>query len=273
MNTGLPEPQPGYRWELQVPDTGRRERHPGRWIIAVVVLLVLLGIAAVAGEWLAREVTTNTIRNAVSSQLGVADSEDIEVEVPGVILLQLAQGRLDEVTLTAGDATFDQVSGDVRVHATDVATRGEQTMGSAEATIELDTAQLRSLLSTVEGFPADSATIEAPGVRMTYTLQALGVEMPVGAVLAPSAADGHLVLSPSAFVLGDAEITADNLRGRFGALADALLEDWSVCIADQLPAGVTLTAVDVTGTALVAHADIDGRIGVDPQLRAKGTCE
>jgi hypothetical protein len=48
--SGLPEAQPGYRWELQVPGPSPRRRHPGRWIAAIVVLLVLLAIAVVAAE-------------------------------------------------------------------------------------------------------------------------------------------------------------------------------------------------------------------------------
>src|SRR5690606_23199486 len=108
---------------------------------------------------------------------------------------------------------------------------------SATAIIGLDTAQLRALLGTIEGFPAETVSIAAPDVTMTYTLQALGIEVPVGVALQPGAVDRQLVLSPRAFLLGEAEVSADDLSSRFGPLAQAVLGDWSICVAEHLPAG------------------------------------
>lgn len=271
--SGLPEAQPGYRWELQVPGAAPRRRHPGRWIAAIVVLLVLLGIAVVAAEWLAREVTTNSIRSAVVSELGLPADQEVEVDLPGVVLLQLAKGTLDEVTITSDDVTLGAMTGDMTVHATGLPVRGDDAFSSASASIVLDEAQLRTLLGTVEGFPAESVALEDPDVTMTYPLQVLGVEVPITVALTPGAADGDLVLTPSAFRLGDAEISADDLRSRFGGIAQTVLGDWPVCIAQYLPAGVTLTGVEVSGNMLVGTVAVDGRIAVDPELQENGTCD
>ena len=42
-----------------------------------------------------------------------------------------------------------------------------------------------------------------------------------------------------------AEITADSLRQQFGRLANVVLRDWTVCLAQYIPAGLTLTTVTV----------------------------
>ncbi|WP_396655431.1 DUF2993 domain-containing protein [Microbacterium sp.] len=272
MSRGLPEAQPGYRWELQVPSAPQR-RHPGRWIAAIIVLLVLLAAAVAAAEWLAREVTTNSIRNAVKAELGLPRDQVVEVDVPGIVLVQLAKGTLDEVTITSDDVTLGALTGDMTVHATGLPVRGDDPLQSVAATVVLDEAQLRALLGTVEGFPADSVALDDPDVTMTYPLQVLGVDVPIGVALTPGASAGDLVLTPSAFQVGDSEISADDLRDRFGPIAQTVLGDWQVCIAEHLPAGVTLTGVDVSGGELVGTVAVDGRIAIDPELQENGTCE
>ncbi len=267
----LPDARPGYRWELQAPEAPRK-RHPWRWIVGILVLVALAVGAWFAGEWLARDVATSTIRGVVVSQLGLPRDQDVEVELQGSVLLQVITGSLDDVTVSSQDVTLGPLTADVSAHATGVSLRGEGGLGAATASVGLDEPQLRALMGTVEGFPADTLGLAAPDVTITYPLQVLGVAFPVGVSLQPGAADGDLVLSPSGFRLGDATISADDLRGRFGGIADAVLRDWDVCIAQYLPAGMTLTDADVEGLRLVARLDVAGGIVSDPALQAKGTC-
>lgn len=272
MSRGLPEPQPGYRWELQLPDSAPRKRHPGRWLAGIVVLLVLIVGGALVGEWLARDVTTKTIRGTVVTQLGLPKDQDVDVELQGSVLLQLITGSLDDVTVSSQDVALGPLTGDITLHATDVPVRGEGTASSGTATIGIDEAKLRALMGTVEGFPADTLGLAAPDVTMTYPLSLLGVQFPVGVALQPSAADAELVLTPSSFQLGDAKISADDLRDRFGKVAQSALGSWNVCIAQYIPAGMALTSAAVQGDRLVATFDVDGGIVSDPTLQAKGTC-
>ena len=90
--------------------------------------------------------------------------------------------------------------------------------------------------------------------------------------LTPSASEGDIVLTPSRLQVANGEVTADGLREQFGALADAVLRDWTVCIAEYIPAGLTLTSIAVDGDQLVADFDVDGQIVDDPALQANGTC-
>jgi len=80
------------------------------------------------------------------------------------------------------------------------------------------------------------------------------------------------VLTPASLQVGGAEVSAEELQDRFGRIADGVLRDWDVCVAEYLPAGVTLTSVAVEGETLVAGFDIDGGIASDPALQENGTC-
>jgi len=273
VKSSLPDAAPGYRWELNVPESAPRKRHPWRWIIGILVILLIAAGGLFVGEWLARDVTTKTIKGALASQFDVPPDQEVDVQLQGLVLLQLMQGTLDDVTVSADDVTLGGVTGDVSVHATGVSVRGEGAARSGTASIALDATQLQGLLATVQGFPADSLGLDGTDVTVTLPLQVLGASFPVGIALEAGAADGDLVLTPSSFRLGEAEVSADALRDRLGGVADRALGDWSVCVAQHVPAGMTLTDVTVRDDELVATFDVDGAILEDPQLQQRGSCE
>ena len=267
-DTQVTEPLP----EGMVHSAPERSRRVWPWIVAFAIVAVLAVAAWFAAEAIARQIVTGVVREQVRTQLSLPADQQIDVEIAGAVIPQLISGTVDDLTIASDDVTFGGVTGDVRVTAHDVAVRGTGEMSGATATVSLDEAQLRTLLATVEGFPADTMGLAAPNVTMSIDLQLFGVTIPVGVALAPSAADGAIVLTPAALRVGESEATADALRRQFGGLADAVLRDWNVCIAQYLPSGVTLTAVEVTGDVLVADFDVDGAIATDPALQQNGTC-
>jgi len=74
----------------------------------------------------------------------------------------------------------------------------------------------------------------------------------VGVDLRPSAVDGAIALEPVAVTLGDATITADELRATpiIGDAAAGLLQTQVVCIASTLPASLKLTDLAIDGGVL-----------------------
>lgn len=259
---------------LQLPDwqqTAAPRRRVWPWLLAFGIVIALAVVAWFAGEAIARQIVTGVVRDQVRSQLALPSDQPIDVEIPGALIPQLIGGTLGELTVASDDVEVGRFTGDVSVTAQDVAIRGDS-MGGATATVTLDEEQLRGLVSTIEGFPADTLGIDAPAVTMRTELQLFGVGVPVGVALTPTAADGDIVLTPSSLEVAGADVGADALRAQFGAVADVVLRDWTVCVAQYLPAGVTLTDVAVDGEQLVAHFDVDGRIATDPALRANGTC-
>jgi LmeA-like phospholipid-binding len=267
--------QPLPDWAPAEPARKRRRAWP--WIVAVVIVIGL-GIGAwFAGEAIARNVVETTIREQIITQLSLPAGHEVDVTVEGAVLPQLIGGTLQDVTVSSDDVTVtssdgSQLSGDVTVHATGIPIRGEAAAESATATIRLDEAQLRILLASIDGLPAESINLAAPDITAEVAVQFFGISFPIGIALTPTAVDGDIVLSPASLQLAGATITADELRDRFGGAADLVVKDYTVCIAEYVPAGVTLTGLTVEGTDVIANFDVDGAIISDPALQANGTC-
>ncbi|MET0734321.1 MAG: DUF2993 domain-containing protein [Microbacterium sp.] len=249
------------------------KRRAWPWLVAFGIVAVLAIGAWFLGEWVAKDLVTKTIQDQVTSRLALPDDHEVDVEVTGVVIPQLIRGRLDEVSIASEDVPIGPATADVSLVATGVPIRGGGSMGGATAVVHLDQEQLRALMATVDGFPADTLGLEQPDVTMSTALSLFGISFPIGVGLAPSAVEGDLVLSPSALQLGSADISADDLRDRFGGLADVVLRDWTLCVAQYLPAAVTLTGVAVEGSELEASFDISGGVLNDPAQQAMGTCE
>jgi hypothetical protein len=254
-------------------DPPRRRRRAWPWILAFAIVVGLAIVAWFAGEAIAKDIVTKTIRDQVVTQLSLPADQEMQVEVVSPVIPQLITGTLSEVTITSEDVPMESFVGDVTVNAEDIPIRGGGEMGSATATVVLTEQQLRTLMATVDGFPADSLGLDAPDVTMSTDLSVFGVSIPVGAALTPSAVGGDLVLTPASLQLAGSEIGAEDLRDRFGRLAQSVLRDWTVCVAQYIPAGLTLTAVTVDGEQVVADFDIDGAIISDPELQENGTCQ
>ncbi|BDV30142.1 LmeA family phospholipid-binding protein [Microbacterium terricola] len=249
-----------------------RSRAGWAWLIGVVIVVGLAIAAWFIGERIAHDLVVKTIRDQVITQLSLPEDQQIDVTVEGMVLPQLIAGTLTEVSIVSDDVPLGQVTGDISVEASGVPIRGDAPADEAHGTLALDVDQLQSLLSTIDGFPAESVGLDEPNVTAATELTFFGATVPLGIALTPSAAEGDLVLTPASLTLGSAEISAADLESRFGSVADRLLKDWHVCIADSLPAGVTLTEVSVIGDEIIALVDIDGAIITDPALQENGTC-
>lgn len=272
MARGDTQPTQPLRWEVAEP-TPRRRRRGWPWIVAFLIVAALAIGAWFAAEAIARNIVERTVRTQIADQLALPPDHPIEVDVPGMVLPQLIRGNLDQLTVTSEDVPVGSFEGDVFVEATDIPVSGGGDIGEAHATVSLDQAQLQSLLSSVDGFPAEEVSLAAPDVAVQTDIQVFGIPFPVGVSLTPSAAEGDIVLTPTSFEVAGAQVDATTVSDRFGPLADVLVRDWSVCIADYLPAGVTLTDVQVDGDVLVADADVDGAIVNDVTLQENGTCD
>ncbi|MDQ1122843.1 LmeA family phospholipid-binding protein [Microbacterium trichothecenolyticum] len=253
-------------------DAAPSRRRSGRWIAVLVVLVLLLAGAVVAAEFIARSVVTSTVRSLVVKHLGLPDNQNVDVTVAGVVLAQVIGGHLDDVTISSNDVTLGPLTGDVLVEMQGVPVSGGEAAQGGSASVRLDEQQVRTLLAQIPDFPAGTITMAAPDLTFTNQLSVLGVGIPVGVSVTPGASEGDLTLTPSAFELGGNSIDADTLRTQFGGVADSVLRTQSLCIADRLPAALTLTSATVQGQNLVAAFSIAGGVLNDPALRRDGSC-
>lgn len=247
-------------------------RRRGRAFIVLGVILLVLAALAVVAELVARQMVPDIIRSTVVERLELPADHPVDVEVDGILIPQLIAGTLADVRIASDDVTIGAFSGDVTAHGEGIPIRADRAAAGGTAEVRMSTEQLRSLLATIDGFPAETIELEAPNVTASTELELLGATIPLGLVLEPGAADGDLVLSPVEGTVAEATVTADQLRQQFGGLLEPLLQDRSVCIASSLPAALTLESIEVVGDELVAGFDIDGGIIDDPALQADGTC-
>jgi hypothetical protein len=249
----------------------RRRRWP--WIVALLVVVVLMAVAWIAGEQVARGLIERTIREQAITRLDLAADHEIDVDLPGSVLLPLLAGSISSVRVASDDIPLGDASGDIVVEAKDVPVFGDGDWSGAYATVTLDEPQLQRLLSSIDGFPAATVEIDAPDLAATFEIDALLARVPVGVALTPRAQGGDLVLTPTTFRVAGAEVSADAVLRQFGAIASTVVRDWEVCIADRLPAAVTLTDARVERGTVVARFEIDSAILREGAAREKGSCD
>ncbi|MDJ1113025.1 LmeA family phospholipid-binding protein [Microbacterium dauci] len=249
----------------------RRRRKAG-WIVgAVVVVLVALMVGA---EVVARTLAPTIIRDQLVANLGLAEDQQIDVGLPGPVLLPyLVVGSLTEMTLSAQDVEVEGLTGDVEVALQDVPVWGGTDWSGGQARVTLDEAQMRALLGQADGFPVDSFSLDDPEVALDTELELFGQAIPLGVRLEVGAEEGDILLSPTTFLLAGTEISADALRQQAGPLLGSFAEQWPVCIAEYLPAALTLTDVAVDGATVVADFEIDSAILRDASAQQSGTCD
>jgi hypothetical protein len=249
-----------------------RPARRGRPILVLLAILVVVAVLAVVAELVARQVVPAAVRSTVVEQLQLPADQPVDVQVDGILLPQLIAGTLEDVHVASQDVTVGDFSGDVTAQLEGVPIRGDRAAAGGTAEVRMTVEQLRSLLATIDGLPAETIELDAPNVRASTELDLLGATIPLSLALEPRAADGDLVLSPVEGTVAEATITADQLREQFGSLLEPLLQDRSVCIATSLPAALTLESIEVADQELVAGFSVDGGIIHDPALQANGTC-
>ena len=244
----------------------RRRRWP--WVLLALALLV--AVLIVAAELIARAVVPNTVRSLVIEQLDLPADQQIDVQTPGMMLPQLLVGTLDEVRLDSDRVTLEGITGSARVVATDVPIRGGD-LGSAKGTVSIDQSEFASLLEG-SGLPDAQITLRAPDVTAEGTVAVLGLQTTVGITVTPGVQDGALLLTPVSVSVAGQQVDLPLLASFLGAPGEKLAGPHLICIADRLPAGLTLTGLRIEGTRAVADITADPRIATDPTLLNPGIC-
>lgn len=269
----LPYPEPSSEHPTLVipgreepPVHTRRRRWP--WVLLVVVLV--LAALAVAAELLARAVLPGIVRDIVVEQLALPQDQQLAVDASGVLLPQLIGGRLDELHLSTESITFGGITGAVDVTATGVPLRGGN-LADAHGTVRIDQDQFATLVAASD-LPIDEIAFAAPDVTASGSFEVFGVPVPISLTVTPGADDGELLLTPVELQVAGLTLNAADIAERFGDAAGEIAGPQRVCIADQLPSGLTMTGLQIDGSLAVIDIDVDGRIATDESLQQNGVC-
>ncbi|MGB4137076.1 MAG: LmeA family phospholipid-binding protein, partial [Microbacterium sp.] len=210
------------------------------------------------------------VRGVVIDSMGLPADQQIDVEASGLLLPQVVAGRLDELRLSSEDVAIGGLSGAVRVDATGVPLRGGE-IASANGTVTLDREQFAALVDKA-GLPIEKVELDAPDVTVAGSIPVFGMSVPLALRVTPGADAGELLLTPVSVSIAGADVDLGDLAGRLGPLGSGLAQTQRICIADRLPAGITLTGLKVAGDRVIADVAVDGRIAVDGDLLQNGTC-
>ena len=248
------------------PAKRRRKRWP--WVLLIVV--VVLALLAVAAELVVRSILPGVVRSLVIDQLDLPADQELDVEADGILVPQLIGGTLDTLHLSTDSVTLQGITGAVDVTATGVPLRGGDLRG-ASGTIRIDESQFTTLLEGTE-LPIETVTLKSPNATVAGSVTVLGIAIPISLTVTPGVAEGDLELTPVGLTIGGLEVDADQVGSSLGSLGGRLTETQRICIADQLPAGITLTGLEIEGSDAVIDVNVDGAIATDQTLLEKGVC-
>lgn len=257
---------PGSAAAGEQPTRRRRRRWP--WVVLIVV--VVLALLVVAAELVARAVLPGVVRSVVIEKLDLPADQQLDVETEGILLPQLLSGTLDTLHLSTDSVTLEGITGAADVTATGVPLRGGD-LGGASGTVTVDQTQFTSLLAGSD-LPVETVEFAAPNATVGGSISLLGAAVPLSLTVTPSAVDGDIELTPVAASIGGLDIDLDQLGSNLGSLGEGLTQPQRVCIADRLPAGLTLSGLEIVDDAAVIDLDVDGAIVSDESLQAKGAC-
>lgn len=259
-----------------VEEPPRRKRRA--WIgvlIGFFVLAILLVIAALVGEQLARQYAESYVRERVLESLPVDPATPIAVEIGGgPVLLQAISGRMTEIDVDLPELTIGAVSGSAVLTATGVPLDETQPVESLDIELTITEESVRELSGYLSGVDLTSIAVGNGVITVGTEFSVLFVTIPITIDLLPSAADGGIAFEPETITLDDQQISVDDLRNNplVSSIAGSLLDSQVFCVAESLPSAFTISDVAVQGTNLVIDVNGDGVIFSDPNLLATGTC-
>lgn len=251
----------------------RRRRRVWPWVLGVFV--VLIAVALIAIDTLARGFAEDLIAGQAAEVLDVPAGTSVEVTIGGgSVLLQAISGGLDHVEVQVGDYPVGPLVGQLTLTAEGVPFDMSKPTEIITVNYDVPEQALAAISGSLSGVPIDSVTLEQPEVVANGSLSLLGLTLPLGLGLTPSAVDGALAFAPTSARIGDATIEASALAADpvWGPLAGSVLQQQTVCIADQLPAALTMTTVEVQGDVLRIEFDGSGQALDGGGFTTRGTC-
>jgi hypothetical protein len=253
-------------------ETPKRRRG---WLIALIIVVVLIGAlvgAFFVADAIARNAAEKVVAEQFASRLSSTDSstaasaDDVQVHIGGTsVILQYLGGRFDTVDIDASDVAVEGIPIDLTITGTGVPADTTKPIDSVTGSVSFGQAGLDALLAKND---VDADITLGDGV-VTYTAaqQFLGIPLSFTLTAEPSTTGDSLVITPK-----DATLAAGSASIDVSGLVDTVLADNTIsfCIADQIPAGVSLAGVTVTPTTLqVGFSAKDLVIG---DLAGRGSC-
>lgn len=246
------------------------------WFKRILIALITIGVLGGLGELGARMFFPGVVEGAVRGQLGLTADHPVEVNLGGSAFLHTLTGRIGDITVTVEDAPLREgVQGDVQLHAASLPFNpiwGFMKEGTASLTLSDE--QLDPVAQLVTNGVAETGEVRDGELVVGRTVSVLGAEAPLEIPLQLEVVDGDVAITPEGISAAGLDISGEQLEQAVGSTIGPLTETHTVCVADQLPRGMTLTDIEMPGTGSVTiRVDLSERLFSSRDERAPGTCE
>jgi hypothetical protein len=244
------------------------------WLVALVIIAVLVVVAWIVGDNLARSYAEQYVREQVQQVFGLEASKEVDVVIgPGSLIAQGITGSIDSVDVAVDDVTLGPISGDIDIAMTGIPLSADGAVRTLRVTASVPEGELAGLASNVTAADVKSISLVEDRVAIESEFAIFGFAIPVGVELTPVVTDGEIGFEPSVITLNGNEISVAALNdGPFAGLAGTLLSTQSFCVSSYLPQALTVTDVHVEGTALLIDLEADGAALGGTEFSSMGTC-
>lgn len=259
---------------VETTEPPKRKRRFG-WLIALGIVLVVLVVGFFVADALVKQYAAGLVRERIIQVLGLEPGTPVEVDLgPGSVLLQAVTGSIDRVDVQIDELTFGEVTGAATLTATSVPLDMNQPVETLGIEATLTEENVRKLASFISASELKTIDLQDGVIRVGAEFNVLFIVLPVTVDLVPGAAEGGISFTPETIILGEDEISVQDLRDspEFSALAGDLLNSRVFCVASYLPQALAVDDVDVVGSSLVVSINGDGTALGDPSLSTFGTC-
>lgn len=263
--------------DIATPDVAAAKRKPRWWLRTIVVVLAIAALAGLAELGL-RAIIPNVIANAVRENMRLDRDHPVDVELGGSALLPALTGHVGNVTMRVPKVeVFDGIEADLYASATSVPF--DPTSGDIEGAIASATIPSKSMdavMALVSDGLIDEGEVHDGEIELGRTMQMFGFDVRIAASLAISIENGDVLVEPTEIKAAGFDLSAEQLRPLLGESAAALLDTHTVCVRDRIPAGITLTKVDLKSSVLGGSATVSASLDPDllsnPKQQQPGTC-
>lgn len=246
-----------------------------RWGLRVLGIVLVLAALAGAAELALRLIVPGIVANAVRESFDMTDDHPVEVSVEGSALLSALAGQVGDVSIRVPHVTIlDGIT--VTVAASAKALPFEATgrpMEAAAASVTIPADQLGAVIALATSGVATTGDVVDGELQIGRDVTFFGASVPVEASLAVAVSAGDLMVEPTSVSAAGAELSAQQIRQVAGSSLNGILKPHTVCVRDQLPAGVTLTEIRLSSTgAVTVAASLAPDIIANPAQLELGTC-
>lgn len=191
-----------------------------------------------------RSYAEDRVKTEISKNLPEGATGDVDVSIGGLsVIAQYLSGSFDRVELDAPEFALGGAPAAVHIVASGVPVDRTKPIREVTGTVDLGQESLNALLAA--GGATGDAELALGKGEVTYsgTFPVFGLDIGYEATATPSASADSLLFTPTA-----AELTSGVGSVDLSDVIPLILgqEPLSVCVAQYLPDGVTLTGVDVS---------------------------